>query len=140
MMALNAFVMESMAYLTAGMMDKPGLPDCSVEAAMVKVRHICHQTLFMSSQYKTKCLMMYILYGLCRCSAQREAGFVSVKLFRSLEVWVIQRTTPSSATSGTVASCLSLRYSIILYMGLEKTGHQGAQLTLNSKVLHGLAW
>ncbi|XP_030585190.1 complex I assembly factor ACAD9, mitochondrial isoform X1 [Archocentrus centrarchus] len=36
-MALNAFVMESMAYLTAGMMDRPGLPDCSVEAAMVKV-------------------------------------------------------------------------------------------------------
>lgn len=37
-MALNAFVMESMAYLTAGMMDRPGNPDCSVEAAMVKVR------------------------------------------------------------------------------------------------------
>ncbi|XP_022601246.1 acyl-CoA dehydrogenase family member 9, mitochondrial [Seriola dumerili] len=37
LMALNAFVMESMAYLTAGMMDRPGLPDCSVEAAMVKV-------------------------------------------------------------------------------------------------------
>nr|XP_046236307.1 complex I assembly factor ACAD9, mitochondrial [Scatophagus argus] len=37
MMALNAFVMESMAYLTAGMMDRPGLPDCSIEAAMVKV-------------------------------------------------------------------------------------------------------
>uniref|UniRef100_A0A4W4DY26 Complex I assembly factor ACAD9, mitochondrial n=1 Tax=Electrophorus electricus TaxID=8005 RepID=A0A4W4DY26_ELEEL len=36
-MAQNAFVMESMAYLTAGMMDRPGLPDCSVEAAMVKV-------------------------------------------------------------------------------------------------------
>lgn len=36
-MALNAFVMESMAYLTARMMDRPGLPDCSVEAAMVKV-------------------------------------------------------------------------------------------------------
>ncbi|XP_029005899.1 complex I assembly factor ACAD9, mitochondrial [Betta splendens] len=36
-MALNAFVMESMAYLTAGMMDRPGVPDCSVEAAMVKV-------------------------------------------------------------------------------------------------------
>nr|XP_023693268.1 acyl-CoA dehydrogenase family member 9, mitochondrial [Paramormyrops kingsleyae] len=36
-MALNAFVMESMAYLTAGMMDRPGMPDCSVEAAMVKV-------------------------------------------------------------------------------------------------------
>ncbi|KAM9859727.1 complex I assembly factor ACAD9, mitochondrial [Aulostomus maculatus] len=36
-MALNAFVMESMAYLTAGMMDRPGLPDCSLEAAMVKV-------------------------------------------------------------------------------------------------------
>nr|XP_019942702.1 PREDICTED: acyl-CoA dehydrogenase family member 9, mitochondrial [Paralichthys olivaceus] len=37
MMALSAFVMESMAYLTAGMMDRPGLPDCSIEAAMVKV-------------------------------------------------------------------------------------------------------
>ncbi|XP_075995955.1 complex I assembly factor ACAD9, mitochondrial [Genypterus blacodes] len=36
-MALNAFVMESMAYLTAGMLDRPGLPDCSLEAAMVKV-------------------------------------------------------------------------------------------------------
>ncbi|XP_061743730.1 complex I assembly factor ACAD9, mitochondrial [Nerophis ophidion] len=36
-MALNAYVMESMAYLTAGMMDRPGLPDCSLEAAMVKV-------------------------------------------------------------------------------------------------------
>ncbi|XP_028303438.1 complex I assembly factor ACAD9, mitochondrial [Gouania willdenowi] len=37
LMALNAYVMESMAYLTAGMMDRPGLPDCSLEAAMVKV-------------------------------------------------------------------------------------------------------
>ncbi|XP_068172432.1 complex I assembly factor ACAD9, mitochondrial [Antennarius striatus] len=37
LMALNAFVMESMAYLTAGMMDRPGFPDCSLEAAMVKV-------------------------------------------------------------------------------------------------------
>uniref|UniRef100_A0A6Q2Y5A6 Complex I assembly factor ACAD9, mitochondrial n=1 Tax=Esox lucius TaxID=8010 RepID=A0A6Q2Y5A6_ESOLU len=36
-MAQNAFVMESMAYLTAGMMDRPGLSDCSLEAAMVKV-------------------------------------------------------------------------------------------------------
>lgn len=37
-MALNAFVMESMAYLTSGMMDRPGVPDCSLEAAMVKVQ------------------------------------------------------------------------------------------------------
>ncbi|XP_069823210.1 complex I assembly factor ACAD9, mitochondrial [Dendropsophus ebraccatus] len=37
LMSEKAFVMESMAYLTAGMMDRPGLPDCSVEAAMVKV-------------------------------------------------------------------------------------------------------
>ncbi|MBN3297765.1 complex I assembly factor ACAD9, mitochondrial [Amia ocellicauda] len=37
LMAQKAFVMESMAYLTAGMMDRPGVPDCSVEAAMVKV-------------------------------------------------------------------------------------------------------
>lgn len=38
-MAVKAYVMESMAYLTAGMMDRPGFPDCSVEAAMVKVSH-----------------------------------------------------------------------------------------------------
>ncbi|XP_074862336.1 complex I assembly factor ACAD9, mitochondrial [Carettochelys insculpta] len=37
LMAQQAYVMESMAYLTAGMMDRPGVPDCSVEAAMVKV-------------------------------------------------------------------------------------------------------
>ncbi|XP_077181751.1 complex I assembly factor ACAD9, mitochondrial [Paroedura picta] len=37
LMALKAYVMESMAYLTAGLMDRPGVPDCSVEAAMVKV-------------------------------------------------------------------------------------------------------
>ncbi|XP_078065808.1 complex I assembly factor ACAD9, mitochondrial isoform X1 [Mustelus asterias] len=37
LMAMQAYVMESMAYLTAGMMDRPGEPDCSVEAAMVKV-------------------------------------------------------------------------------------------------------
>ncbi|XP_037534476.1 complex I assembly factor ACAD9, mitochondrial [Nematolebias whitei] len=37
LMAINAYVMESMAYLTAGMMDRPGVPDCSLEAAMVKV-------------------------------------------------------------------------------------------------------
>ncbi|XP_040263426.1 complex I assembly factor ACAD9, mitochondrial [Bufo bufo] len=37
LMAEKAYVMESMAYLTAGMMDRPGFPDCSVEAAMVKV-------------------------------------------------------------------------------------------------------
>nr|XP_028574788.1 acyl-CoA dehydrogenase family member 9, mitochondrial isoform X1 [Podarcis muralis] len=37
LMARKAYVMESMAYLTAGMMDRPGVPDCSVEAAIVKV-------------------------------------------------------------------------------------------------------
>nr|XP_033782043.1 complex I assembly factor ACAD9, mitochondrial [Geotrypetes seraphini] len=37
LMTQRTYVMESMAYLTAGMMDRPGLPDCSVEAAMVKV-------------------------------------------------------------------------------------------------------
>ncbi|XP_004702569.1 complex I assembly factor ACAD9, mitochondrial [Echinops telfairi] len=37
LMAQKAYVMESMAYLTAGLLDQPGLPDCSVEAAMVKV-------------------------------------------------------------------------------------------------------
>ncbi|KAF3828870.1 hypothetical protein GH733_003134 [Mirounga leonina] len=37
LMAQKAYVMESMAYLTAGMLDQPGFPDCSIEAAMVKV-------------------------------------------------------------------------------------------------------
>uniref|UniRef100_A0A8C3YMZ0 Complex I assembly factor ACAD9, mitochondrial n=1 Tax=Catagonus wagneri TaxID=51154 RepID=A0A8C3YMZ0_9CETA len=37
LMAQRAYVMESMAYLTAGMLDQPGFPDCSIEAAMVKV-------------------------------------------------------------------------------------------------------
>ncbi|XP_012887766.1 PREDICTED: acyl-CoA dehydrogenase family member 9, mitochondrial [Dipodomys ordii] len=37
LMAQKAYVMESMSYLTAGMMDQPGFPDCSIEAAMVKV-------------------------------------------------------------------------------------------------------
>ncbi|XP_055504175.1 LOW QUALITY PROTEIN: complex I assembly factor ACAD9, mitochondrial [Leucoraja erinacea] len=37
LMAVQAYVMESMAYLTAGMMDRPGEPDCSLEAAMVKI-------------------------------------------------------------------------------------------------------
>ncbi|CAI9553291.1 unnamed protein product, partial [Staurois parvus] len=37
LMAKKVYVMESMAYLTAGMMDRPGFPDCSMEAAMVKV-------------------------------------------------------------------------------------------------------
>ncbi|NXW83438.1 ACAD9 dehydrogenase, partial [Alopecoenas beccarii] len=37
LLAVKAYVMESMAYLTAGMMDRPGFPDCSVEAAIVKV-------------------------------------------------------------------------------------------------------
>ncbi|XP_072027169.1 complex I assembly factor ACAD9, mitochondrial-like [Amphiura filiformis] len=36
-MTMTAYAMESMAYLTAGMLDRPGPQDCSVEAAMVKV-------------------------------------------------------------------------------------------------------
>ncbi|KAJ7316812.1 hypothetical protein JRQ81_002974 [Phrynocephalus forsythii] len=36
-MARKAYVMESMAYLTAGMMDRPEISDYSIEAAMVKV-------------------------------------------------------------------------------------------------------
>ncbi|XP_032314648.1 complex I assembly factor ACAD9, mitochondrial isoform X1 [Camelus ferus] len=37
LMAQKTYVMESMTYLTAGMLDQPGFPDCSIEAAMVKV-------------------------------------------------------------------------------------------------------
>ncbi|XP_071806222.1 complex I assembly factor ACAD9, mitochondrial-like [Asterias amurensis] len=36
-MTITAYVMESMAYLTAGMLDRPGPQDCSLEAAIVKV-------------------------------------------------------------------------------------------------------
>lgn len=36
-MTVTAYAMESMAYLTAGMLDRPGEKDCSVEAAMVKI-------------------------------------------------------------------------------------------------------
>eukprot|EP00057_Strongylocentrotus_purpuratus_P004073 XP_003727954.1 PREDICTED: acyl-CoA dehydrogenase family member 9, mitochondrial [Strongylocentrotus purpuratus] len=36
-MTMSAYAMESMAYLTAGLLDRPGTPDCSVEAAMVKI-------------------------------------------------------------------------------------------------------
>lgn len=39
-MTVKAYVIESMAYLTARMMDGPGLPDCSLEAAMVKVANV----------------------------------------------------------------------------------------------------
>lgn len=43
-MALTIYAMESMAYLTAGMLDGRQNPDCSVEAAIVKVkggRRVC---------------------------------------------------------------------------------------------------
>ena len=36
-MAIQCYVMESMAYMTAGTLDTYVEPDCSVEAAMVKV-------------------------------------------------------------------------------------------------------
>lgn len=35
--AVQCYAMESMAYLTAGMMDSGDRPDCSLEAAVVKV-------------------------------------------------------------------------------------------------------
>lgn len=37
LMAQKAYAMESMSYLTAGMLDHPECPDCSIEAAVVKV-------------------------------------------------------------------------------------------------------
>ena len=36
-MAIQCYAMESMAYLTAGTLDSYAQPDCSLEAAMVKV-------------------------------------------------------------------------------------------------------
>ena len=36
-MSMIAYAMESMAYLTAGTLDNYQEPDCSIEAAMVKV-------------------------------------------------------------------------------------------------------
>lgn len=62
-MAINAYVMESMAYLTAGMMDRPGVPDCSLEAAMVKVRQLCHLVLFILNQCET--IILFVLSVFC---------------------------------------------------------------------------
>ena len=61
-MAQKAYVMESMAYLTAGMLDQPGFPDCSIEAAMVKVTPC------------TACLPSSSL--VCRCSGIDEVPTV----------------------------------------------------------------
>ena len=36
--SLNAYIMESMAYMTAGMLDSNSYEDCAVEAAIVKVK------------------------------------------------------------------------------------------------------
>lgn len=48
-MAVNIYAMESMAYLTAGMLDGQQDPDCSVEAAIVKVRlRVCLLSLLLS--------------------------------------------------------------------------------------------
>lgn len=83
-MAQNVFVMESMAYLTAGMMDRPGLPDCSVEAAMVKV---IMWLLFSASdppqphQYLTPLLHEYISFCVC-VSAH------ALQVFSSEAAWV----------------------------------------------------
>lgn len=38
-MAVLTYAMESMAYLTAGVLDSYEQPDASVEAAIVKVMH-----------------------------------------------------------------------------------------------------
>lgn len=35
--ALDAYIMESMAYITAGMLDSNSYEECAVEAAIVKV-------------------------------------------------------------------------------------------------------
>lgn len=48
-MAVNIYAMESMAYLTAGMLDGQQDPDCSVEAAIVKVREVV-SALYVTSQ------------------------------------------------------------------------------------------
>lgn len=49
-MTMSAYAMESMAYLTAGLLDRPGTPDCSVEAAMVKVSSTLHHVLSKKDQ------------------------------------------------------------------------------------------
>ena len=56
-MAQKAYVMESMAYLTAGMLDQPGFPDCSIEAATVKVTP--HAACLPPSSSATHCLGVY---------------------------------------------------------------------------------
>lgn len=75
-MAINAYVMESMAYLTAGMMDRPGVPDCSLEAAMVKVRQLCRLVLVLLNQCKT------IILTILMCCLS------SVQVFSSEGAWI----------------------------------------------------
>nr|XP_018879428.2 complex I assembly factor ACAD9, mitochondrial isoform X1 [Gorilla gorilla gorilla] len=62
LMAQKAYVMESMTYLTAGMLDQPGFPDCSIEAAMVK----CDTPQVFSSEAAWQCVSeaLQILGGL----------------------------------------------------------------------------
>lgn len=72
-MSINAFVMESMAYLTAGMMDRPGLPDCSLEAAMVKVRRLSHRIRIHINKKKHK-PMSDVAFSLIFCSGVQLGG------------------------------------------------------------------
>jgi len=45
-LALSTYTMESMAYLTAGMIDSGDYEDCAVEAAMVKVSGVPNYKIF----------------------------------------------------------------------------------------------
>ncbi|KAJ0068548.1 hypothetical protein NL108_008926, partial [Boleophthalmus pectinirostris] len=82
LMAMNAYVMESMAYLTAGMMDKPGLPDCSVEAAIVKVSlgitHKWHFLLLSIILHNVPCVQIFSSEGgwICVSEALQVLGGV----------------------------------------------------------------
>lgn len=79
-MAINAFVMESMAYLTAGMMDRPGVPDCSLEAAMVKVKRL---EIIITWTYKWK-----TTHWSCSCSHQMTLSddFTGLQLWGQLDL------------------------------------------------------
>ena len=80
-MACTVYAMESMAYLTAGMLDSYDAPDCAMEAAMVKVIKFAYPSLI-------RTITKSYFFFLNRYSAQREHGTVLVSAFKYLVVLV----------------------------------------------------
>lgn len=77
-MAQKVYAMESMSYLTAGMLDHPECPDCSIETAVVKVIPVPPELMAEGNQAESRGDWMappvLTSPGLGRCSALRVPG------------------------------------------------------------------